>query len=68
MHHARGISPALLPWLFPLALLVLVVSVAFAPGWLVGLVGVVVFYTLGYGGLALYSRRSQPLDKRTDPK
>jgi hypothetical protein len=39
-----------------------------APSWLTGLVGVVVFLALGYGGVALYYRRSQQLDKRDDPK
>lgn len=38
----------MLPWLFPLALLI-VVAIAFAPGWVIGLIGVLVFGILGYG-------------------
>ena len=49
----------MLPWLFPLALLVLVVAIAVAPGWIVGLVTVVVLGMLGYGGVAWYYRRYQ---------
>jgi hypothetical protein len=49
----------MLQWLFPLALLVLVVAIAFAPGWVIGLIGVAAFGMLGYGGVAWYYRRSQ---------
>jgi hypothetical protein len=47
----------MLPWLFPLAALVLVIAIAFAPGWVIGLIGVVLFGMLGYGGVAWYYRR-----------
>jgi hypothetical protein len=47
----------MLPWLFPLGALVLVGAIALAPGWIVGLTGVVFFGVLGYGGVAWYYRR-----------
>lgn len=58
MSGSRRLTTAMLSWLFPLVLLVLVVAVALAPAWLVGLIGVVVFGVLGYGGVAWYYRRS----------
>jgi hypothetical protein len=57
---------ALLPWLFPLALLVLVLLIAFAPGWVLGLLGVVVFAALGYGGVVMYYRRYQQFHNPND--
>lgn len=57
---------AMLPWLFPLALLVLVLVIAFAPGWVLGLIGVVVFGALGYGGVVLYYRRYQEFHNQGD--
>jgi Flp pilus assembly protein TadB len=68
MNDSPRLSPVVLQWLFPVSLLVLVITIAIAPSWLTGLVGVVVFLALGYGGVALYCRRSQQLDKRDDPK
>lgn len=68
MHPFPRVSPLAIQWLFPLILLVVVVAVAFAPTWLIGLVGVVVLFTLGYGGATLYYRRAQQLDKRNGPK
>jgi hypothetical protein len=56
----------MLPWLFPLALLVLVVAIAFAPGWILGLIGVVVLGVLGYGGVAWYYRRYQQFHNPDD--
>jgi uncharacterized membrane protein YdjX (TVP38/TMEM64 family) len=66
MNGSPRLTTAALQWLFPLALLVLVVAIAFAPGWVIGLVGVVVFGTLGYGGGALYYRRYQQFHKPND--
>jgi hypothetical protein len=51
-----------------LALLVLVVAIAFAPGWISGLIGIVVFLGLGYGGVACYYRRYQQFHKPNDPQ
>jgi hypothetical protein len=68
MNGFPRLAPVALQWLFPLILLVLVVAIAFAPSWLTGLVGVVVFFTLGYGGVTLYYRRAQQLDKRNGLK
>jgi hypothetical protein len=68
MNDSPRLSAVVLQWLFPLILLVLVVAIAFAPSWMTGLVGVVVFFTLGYGGVTLYHRRSQRIDRRSDPK
>jgi hypothetical protein len=68
MNDFARLSPVALQWLFPVILLVLVVAIAFAPSWLTGLIGVVVFFTLGYGGVTLYYRRSQQLDKRNGLK
>jgi hypothetical protein len=56
----------MLPWLFPLALLVLVAALAFAPVWITGLIGVVVFGMLGYGGVAWYYRRYQQVHNPDD--
>jgi len=56
----------MLQWLFPLALLVLVVAIAFAPGWVTGLIGVVVFGMLGYGGVAWYYQRYQQFHNPDD--
>jgi len=56
----------MLPWLFPLALLVLVVAIASAPGWVTGLIGVVVFGMLGYGGVVWYYRRHQQFHNPDD--
>jgi hypothetical protein len=55
-----------LPWLFPLALLLVVLAVAFAPNAVTGFVGIVVFLTLGYGGVALYYRRHQQRSDHDD--
>ncbi len=52
-------TTAMLQWLLPLFLLVSVIAIAFAPGWVVGLIGVVVFGMLGYGGVAWYYARHQ---------
>lgn len=38
------------------------------PHWLSGLVGVVVFFVLGYGCVTLYCRRTQQLDRRNGLK
>ena len=46
----------MLPWLFPLALVGAVLAVAFAPNWLVGVLGFLVFTALGWVGVPLYSR------------
>jgi hypothetical protein len=54
MNDSPRLSPIVLQWLFPLILLVLVIAIAFAPSWLTGLVGVVAFMVLGYGGVTLY--------------
>ena len=56
----------MLPWLFPLALVVLVVAIAFAPGWMIGLIGVVVFGMLGYGGVAWSYLRYQQFHNPDD--
>jgi hypothetical protein len=61
----RGKS-ALLPWLFPLALLLVVLAVAFAPNAVTGGAGIVVFLALGYGGVALYYRRHQQRSDHDD--
>ncbi|MEA2147800.1 MAG: hypothetical protein QOG59_3387 [Solirubrobacteraceae bacterium] len=50
-------------WLFPLALLLLVIVIAFAPGWVSGLSLAVVLLGLGYPGVALYYRRYQEFHK-----
>jgi hypothetical protein len=68
MDDSPHIAPVALQSLFPLILLVLVVAIALAPSWLTGLAGVVVFFTLGYGGVTLYYRRSQQLNKRNGLK
>jgi positive regulator of sigma E activity len=68
MNDFRLLSPVALQWLFPLILLVLVIAIAFAPSWLTGLVGAVVIFTLGYGGVTLYYRRSQQRDERNGLK
>lgn len=46
----------MLQWLFPLALLALIVAIALAPGWVTGLLLIAVFGVLGYG-VAWYYRR-----------
>jgi Flp pilus assembly protein TadB len=56
----------MLPWLFPLALLVLVVAVAVAPGWITGLIAVVVLGIVGYGAVAWYYRRYQQFHRSDD--
>lgn len=66
MNDTRPLITAVLPWLFPLVLLVLVVAVAFAPGWVGGLIAVVVFGMLGYGGVAWYYRRYQQFHNPND--
>jgi 4-amino-4-deoxy-L-arabinose transferase-like glycosyltransferase len=48
-----------LPWLFPLGLPVAVFAVAFAPTWLIGILGLVALALLGYGGVPLYWRLRQ---------
>jgi hypothetical protein len=68
MNDSSRLSPVVLQWLFPLILVVLVIAIAFAPGWLTGVIGVVVFMVLGYGGVTLYYRRYQHLDEGDDPK
>jgi Flp pilus assembly protein TadB len=65
MNHSRP-TTAMLQWLFPLVLLVTVVAAAVAPGWVVGLIGVVVFGMLGYGGVAWYYARSQQFHHPND--
>lgn len=57
---------ALLPWLFPLTLLLVVIAVAFAPSAVAGLVGAVVFLGLGYVGVPLYYLRSKQREDRYD--
>jgi len=52
-------TTAMLQWLLPLVLLVSVIAIAVAPSWVIGLIGVVVFGVLGYGGVAWYYARSQ---------
>jgi hypothetical protein len=59
LNDSRRRTTALLPWLFPLGLLVLVVAVAVAPGWLIGLIAAVVLGLLGYGAVAWYYPRYQ---------
>jgi hypothetical protein len=56
----------MLPWLFPLALLVLVAAIALAPGWIVALIGVVAVGMLGYGCVAWYYRRYQQFHNPND--
>jgi hypothetical protein len=56
----------MLPWLFPLALLALVVAIAVAPGWIIDLIAVVVLGTLGYGAVAWYYRRYQQFHRPDD--
>ena len=68
MNDFPRLSPVALQWLFPLMLLVVVVVMAFAPSWLTRLVGVVALFTLSFGGVTLYYRRSQRLDKRNGLK
>jgi positive regulator of sigma E activity len=58
----------MLTWLFPLALLVVVVALAVAPGWIAGLIGIVVFGLLGYWGVAWYYRRYQQFHNPDDPQ
>jgi positive regulator of sigma E activity len=45
------------PWLFPLAVLLVVVAVAFAPSPVIGAVGAVTFLALGYVVVPLYHLR-----------
>jgi hypothetical protein len=40
--------------------------VAFAPGWVGGLIAVVVFGMLGYGGVAWYYRRYRQFHQADD--
>jgi hypothetical protein len=66
VNQTRPLMTAIRPWLFPLVLLALVVAVAFAPGWVGGLIAAVVLGTLGYGGVAWYYRRYQQFHKPDD--
>jgi CHASE2 domain-containing sensor protein len=68
MNDSPRLTTARLQWLFLLALLVLVVAIAFVPGWISGLIGIVVFLGLGYGGVAWYYRRYQQFHKPNDPQ
>jgi hypothetical protein len=50
-------SKTILPWLFPLTLVLAVLVVAFAPSVVTGVLGVVVFILLGCGrGVPLWHR------------
>ena len=55
-------SKMILPWLLPLALLGIVIVVAFAPGWLIGILGLVAATLLAYAGVPLYWRLRQRRD------
>lgn len=57
MHGLLHVDRAMLPWMFPLALLLAVLAVAFAPTPVSGILGVVVFLVIGYVGVPLYYRR-----------
>jgi len=46
MNDLLGAHKAMLPWLFPLTLVLIVVAVAFVPSPVLGAVGVVVFLAL----------------------
>jgi hypothetical protein len=61
------VNKAVLPWLFPLALVLVVLAVAFAPSPVIGVLGVVVFLALGYVAVPLlYYRRYQRRSDRND--
>jgi predicted PurR-regulated permease PerM len=49
----------ILPWLLPLGLLGTVLVVTFAPGWLLGIVGLIAATLLAYVGVPLYWRFRQ---------
>ena len=66
MNDSPGRTTALLPWLFPLALLVLVVAIAVAPGWIIGLIAAVVLGMFGYVAVAWYYRRYQQFHSPED--
>lgn len=57
MNDLRRVNKAMLSWLFPLALLLVVLAVAFAPSPVIGVLGVVVSLALGYGVVPLYYLR-----------
>jgi hypothetical protein len=63
MIDSPRLTPVMRRWLFPLALLLLVIVIAFAPGWVSGLILAVVLLGLGYAGVALYYRRYQEFHK-----
>jgi hypothetical protein len=63
MTDSPRLTPVMRRWSFLLGLLVLVVVVAFAPGWISGLILAVVFLGLGYAGVVLYYQRYQQFHK-----
>lgn len=66
MNDSRRPAPARRQWLFLLLVLLVALVIAFAPGWVSGLIGVVVLLGLGYGGVALYYRRYQQFHQPED--
>jgi CHASE2 domain-containing sensor protein len=66
MDESRRRGKVTLQWAFPLALLVLVAVIAFAPGWVIGLIAVLVLGMLGYGGVAWYYRSYQQFHSPED--
>jgi membrane protein implicated in regulation of membrane protease activity len=55
-------SKAILPWLLPFGLPVAVLAIAFAPGWLMGIVGLVVSGLLAWVLVPWYWRVLQSRD------
>jgi len=66
MNDLLGAHKAMLPWLFPLTLVLIVVAVAFVPSPVLGAVGVVVFLALGYVVVPLYYLRYRRFHERSD--
>jgi hypothetical protein len=52
-------SKMILPWLFPIVLVGVVLVVAFAPNWLIGILGLVACALLAWVGVPLYWRLRQ---------
>jgi hypothetical protein len=60
------VNDAMLPWLSPPALLIVVVAAAVTPVAVAGAICVIVALALGYVALPLRDRQFQPLDERND--
>jgi positive regulator of sigma E activity len=59
VHDLPRVNRALLPWLLPLAMVLAVVVMAFAPTAVAAVIGIVVLAVLGYVGVPLYYRHSR---------